>query len=290
MITENFKSQIITALKQRRENFAGSNAQFAVSLGINASQYSRIINGEMEKVLSDSNWIHLGRLMNIRPNQLQEWQTAKTEMFIYIMTQLDFCQRNNTSRLLCDIPDIGKTYTAVYYAKTHKNVAYIDCSQVKTKQKFVRQIAKEFGLDYNGKYADVYGDLVYYLQELENPLIIADEIGDLEYPAFLELKALWNATERCCGWYAMGADGLKHKIELGINHKKVGYAELFSRFGNCFQKLSPDDEDGVKKFRASHAAKIIKANYNGTDRLKIFVDSNSSLRRIPDVIKTKTAI
>lgn len=290
MITENYKSQIIAALKQRRENFAGSNAQFAVSLGINASQYSRITNDETEKVLSESNWIHLGRLMNIHPNQSQQWKTAKTEMFIYIMTQLQYCQKNSTSRLLCDIPDIGKTYTATYYAKNHKNVAYIDCSQVKSKQKFVRQIAKEFGLDNSGKYADVYEDLVYYLQELENPLIIVDEVGDLDYPAFLELKALWNATERCCAWYAMGADGLKHKIELGINHKKVGFTEFFSRFGNCFQKLSPDDKDGIQKFRAAHAAKIIKANYEGVNILKIITDSNFSLRRIPDSIKTKAAV
>ena len=45
---------------------------------------------------------------------------------------------------------------------------------------------------------------------------------------FLELKALWNATERCCAWYMMGADGLKEKINRAIEGKKVGYTEMLS--------------------------------------------------------------
>ncbi len=43
------------------------------------------------------------------------------------------------------------------------------------------------------------------------PLVVLDEAGDLQYEAFLELKALWNATEMCCGWYMMGADGLRRR-------------------------------------------------------------------------------
>jgi len=39
-----------------------------------------------------------------------------------------------------------------------------------------------------------YEDLVFYLKTLPYPLIIFDEAGDLQYDAFLEIKALWNAT------------------------------------------------------------------------------------------------
>jgi hypothetical protein len=94
-----------------------------------------------------------------------------------------------------------------------------------------------------GRYQDVYKDLVFYLRSIQNPLIILDEAGDLEYPAFLELKALWNATDRSCGWYMMGADGLKAKIERNLEHLKVGYAEILSRMGNRFQKITPSGTD-----------------------------------------------
>ena len=63
--------------------------------------------------------------------------------------------------------------------------------------------------------------LLAYLRTIDTPLVILDEAGDLQYEAFLELKALWNATERCCAWYMMGADGLKEKINRAIEGKKV---------------------------------------------------------------------
>lgn len=76
-------------------------------------------------------------------------------------------------------------------------------------------------MDSKGHYADVYEDLVYYLRSIEHPLIILDEAGDLQYEAFLELKALWNATERCCAWYMMGADGLKEKSTVPLSARKL---------------------------------------------------------------------
>ena len=129
--------------------------------------------------------------------------------------------------ILCDLPNIGKTFTARWYVNEHRNAVYVDCSQVKTKRAMVRKIANEFGLDGAGKYQDVYEDLVYYLRSMERPLVVLDEAGDLQYEAFLELKALWNATEMCCGWYMMGADGLAAKINRNVEGKKVGYAEIF---------------------------------------------------------------
>lgn len=46
------------------------------------------------------------------------------------------------------------------YVKQHKHAVYVDCSQVKTKLKLIRYIAKEFGVTSNGRYSDVYEDLV----------------------------------------------------------------------------------------------------------------------------------
>jgi DNA transposition AAA+ family ATPase len=161
----------------------------------------------------------------------------------------------------------------------------VDCSQVKSKQKLVRYIAKEFGVGGTGRYSDVYENLVFYLKTLPTPLIILDEAGDLDYSAFLEIKALWNATELACGWYMMGADGLKEKIRRAIDGKKVGYTEIFSRFGKRYGKVVPTArEDGETMLQAS-AAMIIKANNPGVDVNKLLrstmgEDNVPSLRRI----------
>lgn len=286
MMTTELKNQVIKALAEKRENFAGSDSKFAVSIGINNAQYSRIKNGETERILSEASWISLARLCEIQLGNAPVWKTAQTPVFTFITGQLQFCQENSASRLMCDIADIGKTYAAKHYVKSYKNAVYIDCSQVKTKQKLVRHIAKEFGVGHTGKYGDVYADLVFYLRSLPSPLIILDEAGDLDYPAFLELKALWNATERCCGWYMMGADGLREKMRRSIDCKKVGYAELFSRYGNRYQKASPESKEELKQFKSVHAALIIKANYPGDVNVqKLILSTDYSLRRIQDELR-----
>lgn len=290
MLTPELKQRILTELSERRQNFAGSDAKFAVSIGINNAQYSRIKNGETDRVISDQNWLSLARLFNVGVGDKPDWITAHTSVFHFITMQLTFCQENSTSRLLCDIPDIGKTFTAKLFVKSHRNTVYVDCSQVKTKQKLVRFIAKEFGVGFTGKYHDVYADLVFYLRSIKNPLIILDEAGDLEYPAFLELKALWNATERSCGWYMMGADGLREKIRRAIDGKKVGFTEMFSRYGSRYQKASPDGAEALRIFKSEHAAMIIKANCKSNINIqKFIVKTDYSLRRIADELSKMKA-
>lgn len=281
MITIELKQRIVSVLTERRQNFTGSDAKFSTSLGINAAQYNRIKNGETERVISDENWISIARKLEINLTSNREWKTARTPVFEFITTQLELCQKNGASLLFCDQADIGKTYTAKCFVRSHQNAVYVDCSQVKSRQKLIRYIAKEFGVGNTGKYADVYADLVFYLQSLPNPLVILDEAGDLDYTAFLELKAIWNATEHACGWYMMGADGLKEKIRRSIDCKKVGFTELFSRYGAMYQKVTPDSEIESNKFKKGNAALIAKVNADQSmDIQKLITKSDGSLRRL----------
>ena len=286
MITEDLKKRIVDSLAESRQLFDGSDAKFAISLGINNAQFSRIKNGDLTKVLADAVWITLARRQGISVNNAPAWKIASTPVFEFITAQLEICQNEGISSLLCDLSDIGKTITAVHYAKTHKNAVYCDCSQVKSKQKMIRYIAKEFGVGNSGKYADVYEDLVFYLKTLPNPLIILDEAGDLQYDAVLEIKALWNATEHTCGYYMLGADGLQEKMRRAIDHKKVGYTELFSRFGKKYGKVIPIGKEESEKLLNRTAAMILKANAGeGMDVNKLLrqtmgEDNRPSLRRI----------
>lgn len=280
MITTDIKNKITEAIKTNRGNYP-SDAKHAASLGVTTSVYSAIKNGQTERVLSDANWISIARKLGVSLRGEMEWKIARTETFDFIMTQLELAQTGSLSGILCDIPNIGKTFTARHYVKTHPNAVYIDCSQVKTKLKLVRKIAAEFGTNSRGRYSDVYDDLVYYLRSIENPLIILDEAGDLQYEAFLELKALWNATERCCAWYMMGADGLKEKINRSIECRKVGYTEMLSRYGDRYSKVSPDDGKDRARFLMGQARAVAKLNAPaGVDPADIARRSGGGLRRV----------
>lgn len=284
MITQAIKEKIWSEVQRRRENFAGSDSRFAVTLGISASQYSRLRNGERERVIGDDQWIRIGRKLDVGFGE-QNWKAARTPAYSYIETQLARCQQNSISRMLVDRTGIGKTFTAQCYAKTHKNAVYVDCSQVKTKTLLVRFIAEEFGINNKGTYHEVYADLVYYLQILDKPLIILDEAGDLQQAAFNELKALYNKTKGCCGFYMMGADGLKRKIERGRKREEVGYAENFDRYGSRYQKATPDDPKAFEVFFANCASAICKVNAPDIPFQTLLPKLNFSLRRIEEEIR-----
>ncbi|GHT16593.1 hypothetical protein AGMMS4956_19320 [Bacteroidia bacterium] len=288
MITNEVKQRIVSAIADRRKNY-GSDAKMSVALGINSAQYSRVKNGDYDSVLSDAKWISIARILDVQLSDAPEWVTAKTTVYNYIYAQMDACQNNNLSVMLCDMTDIGKTYTARCYVKEHVNAVYIDCSQVKTRQKLIRAIAKEFGLGYTGRYDDVYADLVFYLRSIPQPFIILDEFGDLKYNAFLEVKAIWNATEGACSWYGMGADGLRDKLMRNLEYKKVGYAEILSRFGihdervktlqQRFQKITPDGKDALEDFVRKQISQVAIAN--GVDDVqRIYAKTGGSLRRL----------
>lgn len=260
MITTTHKQKILTAILSQRAKFEGSDAKYATSLGINKGIYARLKKGEIERVLSDAKWIHIARKLDVNTGSQSQWKTAKTAVFNKIYQQLSYCQQQGISSIFCDKADIGKTHTAKDFVKENNNAIYIDCSQCKSKQKLVRAIALEFGVDSTGKYSDVYADLIYYLKSIDKPIIILDEAGDLDYGAFLELKALWNATENYCGWYMMGADGLEAKINRAIGNKKVGYTEIFRRYGSKYQKATPLVKEERDVFIQNEIVAIIKAN------------------------------
>ncbi|MGB9590906.1 MAG: AAA family ATPase [Candidatus Kryptoniota bacterium] len=278
MLNITIKQQIANGLKAELAKFPSAK-KMAVAMGINPAQLSRIMKGETDGVLSDANWLSIARRLNVAIGAQQPIVAASTPTYEYITAQLEMCQNGSLSAMLCDYAGIGKTFTARHYVRQHKNAIYVDCSQAKSKQKLIRAIAREFGIDYTGRYADVYSDLVYYLRSIERPLIILDEAGDLDYPATLELKALWNATEYLCGWYLMGADGLKAKFDRQLHNKKVGYAELFRRFGERYQRITPEGKEAMEEFKRRQIAIVAKAN-GLTNVQELYHKTQGSLTRL----------
>ena len=279
-ITNEVKQRIAGAIASDRENYPSDN-RHATALGISASVYNAIKRGNYDRQVSDAGWVGIARRLGVQLRAEMPWTAAKTPTYVFISKQLEACQTSGLSAILCDMPNIGKTFTARAYVSQHRNAVYVDCSQVKTKLKLVRHIAKEFGVGANGRYSDVYADLVAYLRTIDTPLIVLDEAGDLQYEAFLELKALWNATERCCAWYMMGADGLKEKINRAIEGKKVGYTEMLSRYGDTYSRVTPDDARERDKFLRAQAAIVAKVNApEGADIARIVHATGGGLRRV----------
>ncbi len=258
-LSQNYREQVINELISARENFSGSDAAFAKQYDINGSVFSRLKNGELEGLLKEAQWLQIGRRLNVSTSE-RKWKAARTMVFAYIESEVLFCKEHSKARIFVDDCGIGKTFTAKYLSRTVKNCFYIDASQAKTKNQFIRLLGRTIGVSDGGKIQDIKYDIKYFLQALPKTVVIIDEAGDLDYNAILELKEFWNATENACGWYMIGADGLRAKLLRGIQNKKVGYRELFSRFSEKFSSVVPVERMERENFYKALINEVLSVN------------------------------
>lgn len=265
------KALIVNKLLEQRKNFDGTDQQYAKQWDINYSVFSRLKTEKVyDGLLREAQWLNLGRELDVEMDS-RKWNMARTDVFSMIEADVLFCKDNAKAMICVDDCGIGKTYSAKHLSRNLKNCFFIDASQAKTKQQFIRLIAKTIGVDDRDKYVKVKANIKYALKMLPNPVVIIDEAGDLEYTAFLELKELWNATDKACGWYMMGADGLRRKIERGIQNKKVGYAELFSRYSERYSSIVPPDRNEKISFYKKLITEVLSVNMKNKTRLNEIV-------------------
>lgn len=87
----------------------------------------------------------------------------------------------------------------------------------------------------------------------------------------------------------MGADGLREKIIRNRDLNKVGYAEIFDRYGNKYQDIVPKGGEAREEFLRKQVAQVAKAN-GVTDIQRLYASSGTSLRRVYiEVQKLKAA-
>lgn len=269
-LTSEFKQSVLSALLEARKNFDGSDNVFANQYKINNSVFSRLKNGQMDGLLKDAQWLTIGRMLDVSLNK-RKWNVARTDVFTQIEEDIVYCKEKSMAKILVDECGIGKTFTARYLSRTLKNCFYMDASQAKTKREFIKLFARTLGVDDSGRYAEILSNIKYYLHVLPQPVVIIDEAGDLDYPAFLEIKELWNATENVCGWYMMGADGLGAKIERGISNRKVGFKEIFSRFGEKCLDIVPAERSEKLNFYKKLILDVLNANCSDKDIINTIV-------------------
>ncbi len=258
-LKQDFKDNVISSLINQRQNYSGSDAAFAKQWGINKAIFSRLKNGEKGNLITDTQWLNIGRELGVSTGD-RSFKVTRTDVLNQIEEEVMFCKAHSKAMLFVDDPEIGKTVAAKYLARNLKNCFYVDGSQCKTKQRFTRVLAKTLGLDNDGKYIDIKENIKYYLKMLPNPVVIIDDGGDLKLETFLDIKEYWNATENVCGWYMIGDDSLEYMIEKGITSKKPGFKALFSRFSSNCSRITPVEKSSKILFYKKLISDVLIAN------------------------------
>jgi len=279
MVTSEFKKQVINRLKEMRNRYATLNA-FASSLKIDKRHVAQLLQGEGVK-MNDLKWVDLAHKIGLEIHHDTDWKTAETPTLTYITGQMRACQEYKFNAIFSDKSGIGKTHSALYYQRNNKDVIYVDCSRCKSRAAFLRQIAKKMGLK-NGVMArsEMFDEIeLYTTTTSRNLLVILDEVGDLEPSAWLDVKALLNATKDKMGWYLMGASGLQKKINGNIERERVGDEEIFSRLGAKFQSVMPQGKEDQDDFLKAQMAMVVATNDLSGKIQEIYAASGGNLRR-----------
>ena len=83
----------------------------------------------------------------------------------------------------------------------------------------------------------------------------------------------------------LGADALRKKMELGRELDRVGFNEMFTRFGAKYQSCFSHNAEERQRELATQAAIIAKINTApDTDIQKLVMNCGGSLRRLRDLI------
>lgn len=229
-----------------------SQGRYALSVGLSKSDISNLKQGKwLDKphLIGERKWVRIACIVGYEKREVMRWHTAPTEVFEFITAQLTDIQAFSMASILVDAPGIGKTHAAKEYVKNNPNAFYINCSLTPTKHAFMRAFCQLVGVEDVGSLHAQWEEALYTIAQLDKPVMVIDEAGDLENRSILLLKRMYNELEGRCGLYLIGSDGLRNKIQRGIRHMVQGYTEFFSRFGNKYSSIYhiEDGVDGIER-------------------------------------------
>ena len=231
------KESITTALVAYVNRFNSQRKASASLKGVSAGTISTIINRKWETI-SDDMWRNIeGQLMS-KSAEAEGWQIVETGAYQEISFALKDAQDYKNVTWVVGEAGCGKTTTATLYAKEHREVFYVLCSEDMYKGEFVREIARTIGIRGEGyTIRELWKVILSELIQMDAPLLIFDEADKLTESVFHYFISLYNKLEDRCGVVFLSTDYIKRRIRNGLRYEKPGYKEFYSRIGRKYYEL-----------------------------------------------------
>lgn len=214
-----------------------SQAKAANSLkGTSAGTVNAILKGKFENI-SDEMFCNIRS--QIESSKVDGWQLCGTAAFKDVNTFLEDAQQYQNVSWIVGPAGIGKTTAATIYARGHKNVFYLPCSEDMHKSDFVRELARKIGIRTEGlTVRETLASITAELVTLDHPLLIFDEGDKLTDSVMYYYISLYNALEDKCGMVFLSTPYIEKRINRGVAADRKGYAEMYSRICRRFVQLT----------------------------------------------------
>lgn len=181
-------------------------------------------------------------------------------------------QRPNGIRALWAESSMGKSTAIETYCTQNEGVYYVRCDKTLQMKDLLKELIKAMGKRPSGTIRDMLYSMVYYLQDFDKPMIIFDEVDKLEDAVFASFVDLENRLHQKCGIIFTSTAYLLKRMERGVDHKKMGFEELWSRMRKTVHSVSPDKQEFVQD------AETICRFFGVNDQTLIYQFTNSCKR------------
>ena len=265
------KLKVKEQLKQYCERIGSQNKAANTLSGVSSATITQVLN-EKWNLISEEMWQRIANQIGYKES---EWQIATTGQFQDISAFLSECQTNALTMSLISPAGTGKTATCKQYQSEHRNVFYLECSEMWNKRNFLQELSRKVGIDINGMTNyDMINKVIDTLKTIESPLIILDEADKLKDNVLYFFITLYNGLTGSCGMVMIATNYLEKRLQNGVRLNKKGYNEIWSRVG---RRCIP-----VMGVTAGDIAVICQSNGITDNKVidKIIASSESDYRRV----------
>lgn len=241
MITDAQKEAIRVAAQAYVGRYASQNKAANSLKGISNGTLSTILNRKWENI-SEAMWLKL----QAQVCGAQGWHLCETVAYRSLIAYMQDAQEDANVIWVTGPAGIGKSTAAREYAKTHRDVFVLTCSEDMTRADFIRELATVIGVNAQGlKVRETLQEIIRELLTKDAPLLIFDEGDKLTDSVLYYYVSLYNSLEELCGMVFLSTDYIQKRISRGVQSCKKGYDEIDSRICRRFVGLQPVNSNEV---------------------------------------------
>lgn len=275
-MNEQVKQQIKETLKAYCGRFASQNKAANSLRNVSSATISQILNDKWE-LIADEMWRKVAAQIGY---STENWVVVPTTVSNTLYDLLKDAQSDSGVHAIIGRAGGGKTETSKKYVVENNNSFHITCSEYWNRKTFLVELLEAMGCDSTGYTVnEMVRKVVALIKAMENPQFIWDEADKLNDQVLYFFITLYNHFEDKCSIILLATDYLKKRILRGVDLKKKGYNEIYSRIGRRFIELPGNTYDDQ--------AAICQANGIQTpNTIEDIIDSSESdLRRVKKLTK-----
>lgn len=236
------------------------------------------VSSAMISQLIAHNWEHISDNMfrkvqsNLRIDL--NWNIAVTDNLKEVYHYCESAQKQGMAICISDNAGKGKSNGYKYYDRTYANVIHIECKRSWSKKRFVKELLIALGVNAFGTTEEMLDTFNEKIKSMYQPLLILDQADKLKDPQLDLFMEFYNDHEGHLGIILSGVKALEIRIDKGRQRNKIGFDEIYSRFGSKYISIDP--------VGAKDVAKICQANgVDDVNQIQTIYDTcGGDLRRV----------